>query len=228
MRKREPRGGLERKILTALLWVAAAPMVLALLIGYAYAHGAQHLAARQNLTMAAQKTAEGLNLTYRARLRTMGTLARDSAIIEVLSSTERDPVLSAQVARRLRTEADKAIDGPADVGLFDAEGRPVAGDYALPGGEPPARVFLPDLRAPTFVDFDLQRHMGYIAAPVRAPVTEDMEDGCQEADKALQDRRNNGIHRDVEADHPQLHYARPDQTRPPHESGPPSLRRGGV
>ena len=62
MRRRHNRGGIERKFVTSILWVAFIPMTLALLIGYVSAREGQQLAVIQNLSTAVQTTAGGIQL----------------------------------------------------------------------------------------------------------------------------------------------------------------------
>ena len=53
MSTQQARGGIERKILTSILWVGVIPMGLALLIGWIFAYQGQQLAVTQELNTAA-------------------------------------------------------------------------------------------------------------------------------------------------------------------------------
>ncbi|HOZ45338.1 MAG TPA: response regulator [Candidatus Hydrogenedentes bacterium] len=173
MRKKAPRGGIEHKILFAILWVGIVPMALALIIGYAFAHEAQRLSVQQNLSTAAQKTAEGLLLALNARLRAVGTLSRDAEINGALASVAAGQTLgdAGRLKKRLLAEAEKATDGPAVVGLYDVQGNLVLSTSPSPAvSEARLTAWQRAIGEPRFVDFGYVpfefRYTARIVAPV--------------------------------------------------------------
>lgn len=123
MRRKPPRAGIERKILTSIVWVSAIPMVLALGIGYTFAIKVTQVAVEEDLGVAAEKTARGLGLILDARCHGLATLAQDSAVLAALTrGTNPSPEVLAAVQKRFGTEAANAPDGAASVSLYDAEG----------------------------------------------------------------------------------------------------------
>ncbi len=123
MRLNQRRGGIERKILTPIIWVGIIPITIALIVGYGVTHEGQRKAVQRTLSTAAQKTAKGLLLALESRLRTVRTLARDPEIVAALTahadvSTEAIDLLTA----RLKAETHNADDGPSVYSLYDAAG----------------------------------------------------------------------------------------------------------
>jgi PAS domain S-box-containing protein len=84
MTSTRPRGGIERKILTSILWVGILPMALALLAGYLTARGGQSSAVQKALATDARRTAAGLVLAGESLLRPVEILANDPALIAAL------------------------------------------------------------------------------------------------------------------------------------------------
>jgi PAS domain S-box-containing protein len=123
MRRSQARGGIERKFLTSILWVGVIPMALALIIGYAFAREGQQIAVQQNLATAARKTAEGLQLALRGRMRMVERVAQEPDLVEALRTHAASGSLSHEVVkRRLQSEADRAGELGSVYALYDREG----------------------------------------------------------------------------------------------------------
>ena len=68
MSNRQPRVGIERKILTSILWVGILPMAVALIVGYLSARRGASEAVRETLQVSAQTTSEGIRRDIVSRL----------------------------------------------------------------------------------------------------------------------------------------------------------------
>lgn len=79
-----PRKGIERKLLTSILWIAIVPLGLALVLGYVAVRQWQETAARETLRTAAEKTANGVRLACAVQFRAADRLASEPAVIDVL------------------------------------------------------------------------------------------------------------------------------------------------
>ncbi len=171
MRNKQPRGGIERKVVAPLLWVGVIPMALALIIGYLFAHEGQRLAVQQNLATAAQKTAEGLQLALNARLRTVRTLAEDPEIVRALSAIDRGEELDiVSLQNRLEVDAKNAEDGPAQLTLYDAEGKLLVSTGRVSDDERRHEDWVYRVREVQFVNFDYVAHELRYVAQIAAPV----------------------------------------------------------
>lgn len=147
MSSKEPRVGIERKILTSIMWVGILPMTVALIVAYITARGGQSNATRQTLSTAAGKTAEGLSLLVATRLNTAARLAEDPDVIATLKATgegrARSPDDLDELIRRLDNFGINPSDGPSIVSLYDLEGRLVVStnhELAFPTLQPSWRT----------------------------------------------------------------------------------------
>jgi PAS domain S-box-containing protein len=75
-----PRSGIERKILTTILWVGILPMAVVFILGYFTARNGQRTTVEQSLLNAVQKTAEGVH--FDASRRALSSTKLASAIAE--------------------------------------------------------------------------------------------------------------------------------------------------
>jgi len=176
MRKKERRGGIERKILTSILWVGIIPMALALIIGYTFAREATRLGVQRSLAGLAQKTAEGLSLALNARLRSVGTLSRDMEVVNALMSVAAGQTGELEsLKRRLESESRNAGEGPVVVSLYDAQGALVFSTHKLPEQDQRLTSWQRAIEGPQFVDFlsgpDELQYGARVLAPVYGPET---------------------------------------------------------
>lgn len=180
--------GIERKILTSILWVGILPMAVALIVGYITARRSQSNAVQQTLLTAATKTAEGLVRETDSRLRMAGLLAQDSAVENLLKHPGELASLDTVNLQRggdgpfaswLKWQALESEDGAPKISLYGPDRRllwPMTGLNAsetlpvprVPGARPPV------YDSPQYVDFsqdDDGRITGTIVAPVREEPT---------------------------------------------------------
>ena len=78
------RQGIERKILTTILWVGVLPMAVALIFGYVTARSGQSKSVQQTLLTSVGKTAEGLHLLVNYRLNSVQNMAESAEVIEAM------------------------------------------------------------------------------------------------------------------------------------------------
>ncbi|HPC16887.1 MAG TPA: ATP-binding protein [Candidatus Hydrogenedentes bacterium] len=124
MRWSQRRGGIERKILTPIIWVGIIPITIALIVGYGVTHEGQRKAVQRTLSTAAQTTARGLVLALESRLRTVRSLAHDPEIVAALATRAGvEPETADKLLQRLKIEARNAGDGPSVYSLYDASGQ---------------------------------------------------------------------------------------------------------
>ena len=76
MNRRKSRAGIERKILTSILWVSILPMTGAIVFGYFSARFGQRNATEQTLATVAAKTADGITQESLNRLRLASTFSK--------------------------------------------------------------------------------------------------------------------------------------------------------
>ena len=172
------RVGIERKILTSILWVGALPMAVALFIGYFAAYSSQKAAVEQMLAMAASKTADGLERLVRTRLHFASVLAEDPLLVDLLSAFEGDaefdlePGLSPKpdpfstwIYRAIESEGETPL-----VSLYDTGGNLVISSD-VEGAEPSLDPEI--LRASVashFSDFGMSPRTGRFVATILSPV----------------------------------------------------------
>lgn len=124
------RVGIERKILTSILWVGILPMVVALIAGYIAGRGYTSTAVQQTLLTAAQKTADGLDLIIERELSRMDNLSRHAALRAALIPDasgnvpiESEPQLGSRLSEDLfHLYAQAETDGPNAIALYGVEG----------------------------------------------------------------------------------------------------------
>lgn len=185
MEKNGPRRGIERKILTSILWVGVLPLLVALVLGVSMAREGQRIAVEQALLTAAEKTAAGLRLVVESRLRRVQRIAQEPTTIAALTADgplqiQRGANLRAQVSDhlsrevRLSTEADAP---PPVLVLYDAEGRLVFTTGQAPEASPDHLQWRQDVREAQFqtVVYDPERglYFAHSLAPVRTVETKE-------------------------------------------------------
>ena len=175
MVKRQSRGGIERKFVTSILWVAFIPMTLALIIGYVFAREGQQTAVMQNLSTAVQTTAGGIRLALEQQLEVLDFIARDPQVLATLRAP-RDAARP-QIPEVLKRHAAPANDAAfvSAFSLYDAAGKVVlyTSEEFAPGAEMPE--WFGDVTETRFVNFAYngrtQSYYNEIVSPVADPVT---------------------------------------------------------
>jgi len=177
MRKRQARGGIERKFVTSILWVGVIPMALALIIGYVFAREGQQIAVHQNLATAVQTTAGGIRLALQQQLQVLEFVAHDPEVIARL----QEPSDYASSRLPLVLERVSASDQGHLVSyfvLFDAQGRVVLNSPGGPPVAPGVPEWLGEVAETRFVDFlysgETGRYYNYLVAPVREPGSDEL------------------------------------------------------
>jgi PAS domain S-box-containing protein len=172
MLARRSRAGIERKILTSILWVGVLPMVLVLFVGYFMARTGQSNAVQQALLTAAEKTGESVHVQMQARLDGVAKIARHAYVIAFLEQRDvptHDGLNTVMQAGQLLSPGD----APAVLNLYDMDGDLLfsteeGASLAMPNSIPR------DLDRPTFAQFRLRPEQTVsvvAAAPVVAQQT---------------------------------------------------------
>lgn len=122
MAKKAARGGIERKFITAILWVGVLPMGLALCLGFIFAMQGQRDAIQQTLAMTTQTIAGGFRSAMEARQSAAAHVADEPIVSEqLLALAAGEPLNGAALLRRLpRTPIDEE-DIQTNYFLFDAQ-----------------------------------------------------------------------------------------------------------
>lgn len=170
------RVGIERKILSTILWVCTLPIVIIIVMGYIVARGGQSEAVQQALLSSAQKAAEGIFIESSARLAVAENLAADPYIVQSLSPYSEDganelfePINNAALKQWLNRYRSIDTTSPSAIALYGADKRLFfsVGPSTLPG--------LLDVEIPesstdaTFNSFEFTQNQEIINALVVAP-----------------------------------------------------------
>ncbi len=128
MRKKQARGGIERKFLKAIFWVGIIPMALALIIGYAFARTGFQIAGEENLETAARKTAQGLQWALKGRVRRNKRLLLNSEVQHLFRSIQETGAWpEGEAPRRFENNLERGLDTDLDdvlsYSFYDAGGR---------------------------------------------------------------------------------------------------------
>ena len=122
MNRREPHVGIERKILTSILWVGILPMTVALIVGYITARGGQSSAVQQTLRPAAPNTVHSLQPFYALRIPLSTQNARDPNVAALLTAEDADPEQAQRLLKRLAAFSANSQDGPSIVSVYNDRG----------------------------------------------------------------------------------------------------------
>ncbi len=173
----KPRGGIERKILTSILWVGILPVALALLAGYLTARGAQSNSVQQALATDARRTAAGLELASESLLRPIKNLATDPGLMAALAPQHGEVPLRLDTSVRDAWNARFLAMAQADPStrsafcVFSATGEPllVVGS-GFESISLPRERWVNRLRGAEVVDIDYGRVSHRLTAFIAAPV----------------------------------------------------------
>ncbi len=178
-----PKRGIERKILTSILWVGILPIALALIGGYTTLRATQRNDVMEDLAVSAQKMAEGLRFAANTRLEGLQRLAAEPRIVDALRPVEGG-LTKVQTSSEHREEltswlermAHTSVEPVATVTLYDSEGQ-----LLLTTGDPEHTIEDPSTWAervdgPRFIRLDHPHdapggHMAESWAPVMLPGT---------------------------------------------------------
>jgi PAS domain S-box-containing protein len=176
-KKKQPRGGIERKFLASIFWVGVIPMSMAVIIGYLFAREGQWVATQQNQLTAVQKTVEGVWLAVEGRLRMAGRVAMDKDIISALRKRGEDPsYLLHYLIPRLHKEYRMTGDVPSFFRIYDREGRLLLttqnqGDTStLPEKDRRHPEWVESITQPAITTFTFEEDAGHYAIHIVSPV----------------------------------------------------------
>lgn len=170
MRTEEPRGGIERKILTVVVWIGLLPMILALIIGYANAREGQRKAVQQTLASTTKDRGEGFEHAARAGLGRVAALAQNARVVGWLSDTPPTRRTLSEWLALATQETGQGGDAPSVFTLYDTAGRPIVSTAA--GAQRPldtaGEIGGMDRPGLIHIEFDYadSRYSGLFLAPV--------------------------------------------------------------
>lgn len=187
MFRRRPRGGIERKFLTSILWVGVVPMLLSVLIGFVYVYEGQQVAVERELATAARKTSEGLQVALNTRLRLSARLTSDPDILTTLRKAQElrktyddftHPVFLESYSRLqniLKEKSAASLDLEPGFKLYNSSGAFVIGTPPSEFQEPAQPTWPELVNQPRFHNFFYDttegRYVSQIVSPIQDPVT---------------------------------------------------------
>lgn len=176
MAKRLAREGIERKFITAILWVGVLPMALALSLGLIFAIRGQRDAIQQSITMSAQTIAGGFRGAMEARQQLAAHVAQDPEVVGLLQAhATGQPVDPAAVIARLPVAPLAEEDIPTYYFLFDAASKLVMQSDPSTQSPPEAQEWISACQGTEVKGFgynaDKARYVSYLISPVNAPGT---------------------------------------------------------
>lgn len=183
MMNRRPRVGIERKILTSILWVGILPMMFALIVGYTTARGRTSKAVRETLEVSVRKTSEGIQRDLVSRLGMADHLASAPFVIDVLDGGEAlgdsstpTPVDMIPLAAWMVRQAAIDEDIPSVLSLYARSGTLVYTTDAGARADTPLPPYYPrNLEGAQFCDFNVESSP--ITITVIAPVRREGSEG---------------------------------------------------
>ncbi|HIJ73416.1 MAG TPA: response regulator [Candidatus Hydrogenedentes bacterium] len=168
MPRNTPRGGIERKILTSILWVGILPVALVLLVGLNAVRYAQRMAVETALASAAQRTADGVLLACEPLLNGARMLAAHPAVAAALQADGALPLLHSH----LQEEVSYFRDGLSVFSVFDRAGTLVASSNEDEERQFPYSVQDDKVTDAEFVNIYYDAAEGAYLARIAAPVTD--------------------------------------------------------
>ena len=183
MRLNSSRAGIERKILTSILWVGILPMAVAFIVGYVTARSGQTKAVQQTLLASVDTTAEGIRLLVEERLQRASNLASDPLVLDVMapdsSGVPRAAISDEQAATLLpllRHRGANPGDAASVISIYTESGHLlVSSDAPLARGQLPPE-WLETLDRARIVEFGQvpigeSRFSSLIVCPITLPGT---------------------------------------------------------
>jgi PAS domain S-box-containing protein len=171
MAQKPIRRSIERKILRSILWVGLTPTILALIIAYVVAHEGQRHAVEQNLLTAARRTADGVQLAVKGRVRGVEELAKSPDVQRVLRTYKAGGELDLEsLNRRMQEEIQDSEELSSSFEVFDHTGHRVAGTGTPSEGDGDHPEWLRDLKETTFIRFVARENPERYGAQVAAPI----------------------------------------------------------
>lgn len=173
MAKRQVRGGIERKFITAILWVGVSPMALALLLGFMFALQGQQRAIEESLTTTAETIAGGFRNAMGTRLYMADFIAKDPAVRSALGDALAGRAVDAaafvaQLPEAPITESDVATA----FFLFAPDGSLLFKSDPASQAPPESREWLQRCTRTEVAGFgysgEKSRYLSYILSPVLA------------------------------------------------------------
>lgn len=187
MFRRRPRGGIERKFLTSILWVGVVPMLLSVIIGFVFVYEGQQIAVERELSTAARKTSEGLQLALNTRLRLSARLTTDPDLPQVLRKAQElrktyadysNPIFLEAYTRLQKILSSKSV-GSQDLTpvfkLYNEQGEFLVGSEGTSLSEFDETSWTNSVTETRFDDFyynpEEERYVSRIVSPIFDPET---------------------------------------------------------
>ena len=172
MAKRQARGGIERKFITAIIWVSFLPMALALLLGFMIALRGQQRAIQESLTLSGETIAGGFRSAMLSRQLQAELIAQSPILLEALKGASVDPqALSRALPRRPAAEGDV----PTAYFLFDAGGNLALQTEPKTQAPPETPEWIKRSTETSVTGFgysgEMGRYLSYTLTPVVDPAT---------------------------------------------------------
>lgn len=130
MTRRPQRVGIERKILTQILWVGILPMAVAVIVGYLTARRQASDSVRDTLEISASKVADGMRRDIGSRLSAADHLAAAPSVVDLLEGADSNTPFGAQarsdmtlLVSWLARDKESDQDAPSTLTLYDREGK---------------------------------------------------------------------------------------------------------
>ncbi len=184
---RVPRTGIERKILTSILWVGIVPLALAFVVALIATREEQSSAARHALLTAARTTSAGLRLACFERQRGVTRIAGHPMTIQALETDNNgvpalvgDEDLRVRMAERLADETGFETNEevvPSVFRLYGAYGTLLMGEEPEPIWESNTTLWPAFIQQPLFLDINYAQDPGRYLILSVAPVYATGEDG---------------------------------------------------
>ncbi|HIA48420.1 MAG TPA: response regulator [Candidatus Hydrogenedentes bacterium] len=185
MASSKSRVGIERKILSTILWVGVLPIAVVLVMGYIIARGSQSKTVKESLLNSVQKTAQGIQIESSARMRFAENLAADDYVIHAVSQYEEDKVsvpfaplddsmLRAWLDRYRRVDSS----APTSIAIYNRDRTLLLATPGLTIAKPPSDDILKDAQSAAFDSFrpDVENSLIFatVVAPIYSPAKEEL------------------------------------------------------
>ncbi len=164
-----PRRGIERKIISSILWVGILPLAIALVAGYVSVRHWQSQTAQRMLATQVEKVATGWRIATRGHIDSVERLSTAPVVLETLRGEEIDPAELAETVKAAEPPVSEI--GLSIAALYDREGEQIASSSPFPDG---VEAILPtdpqwpdvvELNAP-FIVMILDQFRGQVVVPI--------------------------------------------------------------
>lgn len=171
MAMRQVRGGIERKFITAIIWVGVLPMALALLLGFIFALQGQQRAIEESLVTTVETISGGFRNAMGARLYMAEYLARDPVLRDTLANALAGrPVDAETFLARLPKSAMTEGDAPTAYFMFSVTGELLFKSDPESRAPPESREWIQHCSRTEVAGFgysgEKSRYLSYLISPI--------------------------------------------------------------